>query len=114
MTREEQIKAVEGIIEDIVGEIIWSGANAHNCFKKSKIIKTKKVNQLATAIVDAIGLDEEKIAITFCPVFFGGKYLDVNKEQREFTDNIANKLSQSKDIIKIEVKNETNTTDTNK
>ena len=99
MTREEQIKAVEGIIDN------------HGTFTCNPI-RNDLIRKLATAIVGAIGLDEDNISDALLKMALESE--DYNEELGEETavlivsheniDEVCDKLSQSKDIIKIENK----------
>jgi hypothetical protein len=91
MTRDEQIKAVEGII-------------SNNCFFEDKAegfaytIDARHTYKLARLLVDAIGLDEEEINKAMDKMY-ANQVSDISEFAMD--RKIAKGLSQTKDIITI-------------
>jgi hypothetical protein len=94
MTREEQIKAVEKIINVSSEEMMCPHNKPEgDCYCG----KNNARKRIATAIVDAIQIDETKISIIY-------EYEDIWQGSSVDLYKLRKILAERKDIIKIEVK----------
>jgi len=55
------VEGIEKIIDEIAGERIWAGFNAHNSHDISARLKARLLKKLSLAIADRLELDEEEM-----------------------------------------------------
>lgn len=93
MTRDEQIKAVEGIIKGRINHIWVSECKQVNEYRFSM----DSLESLATAVVDALGVDEENVKKILDDCFDDYMIYEDSK-------TVAVTIANNKEVIKIEPK----------